>query len=112
MTLSEGNSGIRLATFVVTLSAPSASPVTVAYATANGTATAGSAYVAGSGALSFPAGQTSASITVSVLGDTAVEANESFLVRLSSATGATVADAVGLGTITNDDRTRRRWRRR
>ncbi len=111
-TVTEGNSGTTLARFTVSLSGPGSSPVTVAWATADGTATAGSDYAAGSGTLTLPAGQTSASITVSVLGDTTAEANESFLVRLSSATGATVADAVGLGTITNDDRTRRRWHRR
>jgi len=112
VTVSEGDTGTTLARFTVSLSGPSSSPVTVAWATADGTATAGSDYVAGGGTLTFPAGQASASITVSVLGDATAEANESFLVRLSSATGATVADAVGLGTITNDDRTRRRWRRR
>jgi parallel beta-helix repeat protein len=112
VTVTEGDSGTRLARFTVSLSGPSASAVTVGWATVDGTATAGSDYFAGGGTLSFPAGQTSATISVAVAGDTTAEANESFLVRLSAAAGATVADAVGLGTITNDDSPRPRWPRR
>ena len=89
--------------FTVTLSAASASSVTVSYATANGTATAGSDYVAASGTLTFAAGETSKPIPVTVNGDTTVESNETFTVNLSGATGATIADAQGVGTITNDD---------
>ena len=59
VTVTEGNTGTRAATFTVTLSAASGQPVTVAYATANGTATAGSDYQAASGTLTIPAGQTS-----------------------------------------------------
>ncbi|MFN8094776.1 MAG: Calx-beta domain-containing protein [Vicinamibacteria bacterium] len=101
--VAEGNSGTGAATFTVTLSAASTSTVTVAYATANGTATAGSDYVAQSGTLTFTAGQTSKTIAVVVNGDTTVEPNETFTVTLSSPSGATLADGVGLGTITNDD---------
>ena len=77
--------------------------MTVAYATANGTATAGSDYVAASGTLTFLAGQTSKTVAVTVNGDAAVEADETFTVNLSGAAGATIADAQGGGTITNDD---------
>jgi M6 family metalloprotease-like protein len=103
VTVTEGNSGTTVATFAVTLSAPSASTVTVNYATANGTATAGSDYLAASGTLTFNAGQTSRTVVVTVNGDVVVEPNETFYVNLSSASGATIADAQGLGTITNDD---------
>jgi hypothetical protein len=72
-------------------------------ATANGTATAGSDYVAGNGTLNFSAGQTSQPVTVQVSGDTAVESNETVLVNLSNPTGATLADSQGVGTIVNDD---------
>jgi len=102
-TVAEGNAGTTVATFAVTLSASSASTVTVAFATANGTATAGSDYVAQSGTLTFTAGQTTKAIAVVVNGDTAVEPNESFTVTLSGAGGATIARATGTGTITNDD---------
>ena len=101
--VAEGNSGTGAATFTVTLSAASTSTVTVAYATANGTATAGSDYVAQSGTLTFTAGQTAKTIAVVVNGDTTVEPSETFTVTLSSPSGATLADGVGLGTITNDD---------
>ena len=69
----EGNSGTTPFNFTVTLSAPSASTVTVNYATANGTATAGSDYVATSGMLTFAPGITTQPITVLVNGDTVVE---------------------------------------
>jgi photosystem II stability/assembly factor-like uncharacterized protein len=99
----EGNAGTAAATFGVTLSTASPLTVTVAYATANGTATAGSDYVAASGTLTFPPGATTRSIPVTVNGDTLVEPNETFFVNLSAATNATIADAQGVGTINNDD---------
>ena len=72
-TVAEGNSGTSNATFTVTLSKPSTTPVTVGYATSNGTATAGADYTATTGTLTFAAGVTSQTITVKVTGDTAVE---------------------------------------
>ncbi|MFO1351110.1 MAG: Calx-beta domain-containing protein [Gammaproteobacteria bacterium] len=101
----EGNSGSSSFVFTVTLTNPSISDVTVNYATANDTATAGSDYTAKSGALTFTPGQTSKTIPVAVLGDTVVETNETFTLNLSGAVGATIADAQGIGTITNDDST-------
>ncbi len=90
-------------TFTVTLSAASATPVTVNFATSNGTATAGSDYVAQSGSLTFAAGETSKTVTIAAIGDSVAEANEGFTVVLSNAVGATIADGSGAGTITNDD---------
>jgi probable HAF family extracellular repeat protein len=101
--VTEGNSGTRTATFTVTLSPASSQPVTVAYSTANGSATAGSDYQSTSGTVTFAAGQTTASIPVLVNGDRAGEANEAFLVNLSQAEGAHVADAQGVGTIVDDE---------
>lgn len=84
--------------------ARSANPVTVQYATANGSAVAGSDYTAvPTTALTFTPGQTSQTLTVRVLGDTMVEPNETFLVNLSTPSGATLFDAKGVGTILNDD---------
>jgi hypothetical protein len=103
VTITEGNAGTRAATFTVTLSAPSAQPVTVQYATANGTATAGSDYQARSGTLTIPAGQTTGTITVPVLGDRLPEPDETFVVNLSGATDATVADGQAVGTIADDE---------
>ncbi|QLE58891.1 S-layer family protein [Nostoc sp. TCL26-01] len=103
ITVTEGNTGTTNATFTVTLSAASTSAVTVNYATANGTATAGSDYTATTGTLTFNPGDTSKTLTVAVTGDTTVEANETFFVNLSNATNATISDNQGIGTITNDD---------
>ncbi|HEY1188231.1 MAG TPA: autotransporter-associated beta strand repeat-containing protein, partial [Gemmata sp.] len=117
--VAEGNSGTTALTFTVTLSAESNQPVTVAYATADGTATAGTDYTAatgtltftpgpaGAGTLTFAPGVTSLTITVLVTGDTVVEADETVLVVLSSPTNATILTGTGIGTITNDDFTPR-----
>ena len=103
ISVSEGNTGTKVAALTVTLSAASASPVSVTYATANGTATAGTDYAAVGGSVTFPAGTTSQTVNVTVNGDTTVEPNETFVVNLSAPSGATILDAQGVGTITNDD---------
>jgi hypothetical protein len=102
-TITEGNGGTRTANFTVTLSAVSTEPVTVQYATADGIATAGSDYLVRSGTLVIPAGQTTGTITVSVIGDRLPEPNEAFVVNLSSSTNATIADGQGVGTIQDDE---------
>lgn len=106
VTVTEGDSGTTNATFTVTLSKSSAETVTVKYATAdNGSATAGSDYVdEENGTLTFTSGEPlTQTISVAVKGDTTDEADETFLVNLSSATSATIADAEGIGTITDND---------
>ncbi|HZH27896.1 MAG TPA: Calx-beta domain-containing protein [Azospirillaceae bacterium] len=103
VTVAEGASGTRQAVFTVRLDKAATGPVTVSYATQNGTATAGSDYQAAMGNLTFAAGETSKTVAVNIFGDTAVEANETFNLNLSAATGATIADALGVGTIQNDD---------
>jgi PKD repeat protein len=101
----EGNpgGGTPSINFAVTLSAPTTVPVSVAYATADGTATAGSDYDAASGTVTFAPGETSKTITVSVRPDTMYEPDETFNVNLSSPNGVTIADGQGVGTILNDD---------
>jgi chitinase len=99
----EGNSGSQTATFTVSLDKAATGSVTVAYATANGTALSGSDYTAKSGTLTFALGETSKSVTVAVAGDGLVEGDETFLFNLASPTNATLADAQGTGTIKNDD---------
>ena len=103
LTLAEGNSGTTNFAFTVSLSAASGQPVTVNYATANDTATGGSDYVAKTGTLTIPAGQTSGTITVLVNGDRLGESDETFFVNLSSPTNATIADGQGVGTIVDDE---------
>ena len=91
-------------TFTVTKSGSTAVTHNVSYATANGTAAAGSDYTIKSGTLSFTSGQTSKTVTVSSIQDSNYEANETFYLNLSSATnGASIADSQGVGTISNDD---------
>src|SRR5205809_4566 len=100
----EGNSGTSNAVFTVSLSFASTHSVSVNYATANGTATAGSDYTAlTTTTLAFAAGETSKTITVQVTGDTAVEPDETFVVNLSGAVSGSIADGQGVGTILNDD---------
>jgi hypothetical protein len=90
-------------TFTVTLSSVSASDVTVNYATAAGTATAGSDFTAKNGTLTIAAGSTTGTITVAIVNDGAVESVEDFTVVLSDATHATIVNTTGTGAITSDD---------
>ncbi len=99
----EGNSGTSNISFTVTLSKASTTPVTVNYATSNGTATAGQDYTAGSGTITFAAGETAKTVSVAISGDATVESDETFTVTLSNANGATISAASAVGTITNDD---------
>jgi hypothetical protein len=102
--VTEGNAGTTLANFTVSLSQTSGSPVTFDMATEGGTAVAGSDFVDKTQAgMSIAAGQTSATFTVSVNGDTAVEANETFAAELRNASGALVGKSRGQGRINNDD---------
>ena len=102
VTISEGDAGTKTASFTVSHSGSEA--FAVDFATANGTATASSDYVAAAGTLNFATGQATQTVSVTINGDTTVEANETFFVNLSNATnGGTILDAQGLGTISNDD---------
>ncbi len=104
----EGNSGTTTAAFTVSLSSAPAvgQAVSLNYVTANGTATAGSDYVAlPTTTLTFAAGQISQTVNVTVNGDTTVESNETFLLNLSTPKGLTIADTGGTATIVNDDGT-------
>src|SRR4029077_20978214 len=102
-TVTEGNTGVTSATFTVTLSAAYDVNVTVNYATANGTATAGSDYQAASGTLTFAPGETSKTVPIQVIGDRLAEANETFVVNLSGPTNATITDGQGVGTVVDDE---------
>ena len=107
------NEAAGTASYTVTLSTSATTPVTVNYATANGTATAGADYTAGSGTLTFAPGVTSQTITVALANDTTFEGSESFTVNLSAPVGANLGTATSTTTIvdngtgtggTNDDR--------
>ncbi len=100
----EGNSGITTARFEVTLSAESVLATTVTVMTADGTAVAPGDYTALAGTvLSFDPGIRTQYVDVVVQGDTDLEPDETFYVKLTNAVNATYADATGVGTILNDD---------
>jgi hypothetical protein len=101
--LVEGDAGSTNAVFTVSLSAVSGQDVSVDWDTGNGTASAGSDYLASSGTLDFAAGQTVRTINVAVYGDAQDELNETFVVDLSGAVGATLSDDQGEATIVTDD---------
>jgi hypothetical protein len=113
LSIGEGNAGQRIAALRLRLSAPSGQAVRVNAATANGTALAGTTSPGATGAsdyvalaptqLSFNVGSVFAYARVIINGDVLPEANETFLVNLSSPINATIADNQGIGTILNDD---------
>jgi predicted extracellular nuclease len=107
VSVTEGDSGTQVMTFTV-MRTGGAAPFDVSFATSDGTATtANNDYAANSGTLSFAAGQTSQTISVTINGDTAAEANETFSVTLSGLTnGGTLGTSVGTGTILNNDFTK------
>src|SRR5262245_46351517 len=100
----EGQQGVTLATFKVTLSGSPQLPVTVHWATQDLTAQAGSDYRPSSGELRFDT-MAPRDIVVQVFGDVDdTEGSEVFLVRLSGPTHAAIVDGVGHGVIADDDR--------
>jgi probable HAF family extracellular repeat protein len=103
ISMTEGNSGTTTAVFTVSLSAATSFPVTVCYDTADGTAYAGLDYQSASATLTFAPGETSKTISISVISDRIAEANETFYVNLSQPTNATIAAGQGVGTILDDE---------
>lgn len=102
--VTEGDTGTTNMTFTARLSRPVSSTVTVNFATADVTATAGADYIAiPSTPLTFNAGTNAQTITVQVKGDLLREDNERFLVKLSGATNAFIADSSAAGTIFDND---------
>ncbi len=102
--VTEGDSGTTTAVFTVTLSPSSAQSVSVQYATADGTASAGSDYTAAAGTLTFTPGQTTRTVSVTVQGDVIDESSaETFTVHLINPTNAAIQDDAATGTITDDD---------
>jgi len=102
----EGNAGTKSLVFTVALSTAAATTVRVGFETSNGSAQAGVDYLARSGTVSFAAGETRKSFAVTLLGDTAFEANETFYVDLTSVAGGAVLGSertTAIATIVNDD---------
>ena len=95
--------------FAVTLDRQPTRTVTVDYGTADGTATAGSDYTATSGTLTFQTGETTKTISVSLLDDAIDEGDETLTLRLTNPQGAALSDGEAVGTITNSDAMPRAW---
>ena len=105
-TIAEGNSGTQTMNFTVSLSAPVSQTVVISYTTSDVSAFAGLDYVAKTGTVSIPAGQTSVQIPITINGDTVYEpGGETFTVNLLQimSNNATIEDGEGTGTIIDDD---------
>jgi uncharacterized protein DUF4082/Calx-beta domain-containing protein/Big-like domain-containing protein/purple acid phosphatase-like protein len=99
----EGDTGSTNLAVVVTLSQPYTESVFVDYATADGTARAGSDYLPAIGTLQLLPGEVTKTIYVPIVGDTVGEPTESFYVDLSGAQNATLGRARAAASIVNDD---------
>ncbi len=101
-TIVEGNTDPQNVTYTVTLSSTSTQTITVQYATANGTAIAGSDYTSTSGTLTFNPGVTSQVINIPILNDSLNEANETFSLTLNSPTNASLGTSQTVTTTISD----------
>ena len=99
----EGTGGDHLLAFKVEMSKAAAAPISVHFATTDGTAAAGSDYTSQTGTITFAAGETIKTLLVPILGDAIPETNETFTLNLSAGNDATLTKAHAVGTIINDD---------
>ncbi len=103
VSVAEGNAGSVIATFTITMTTSNSRTVSVDFTTTNGVAVAGADFVGQSGVASFAAGTTTQTVSVTVLGDTLDEANESFSLTIGNPVNATIGRAKGYATIVDDD---------
>ncbi len=103
VTITEGDSGTSTATFTLTLSSALGVESSVNYRTEDSAALAGEDFIAKSGTVTIPAGQTSRTFTVSIVGDREAEWVETFTVSLSAATHASIQDGIGTCTILDNE---------
>lgn len=99
----EGDAGGSRAVFTLSLNMPAPGPVMVKWATSGSEARAGLDYLAASGTVTFAAGETTRTIAVDLIGETADEPDERFRVLLTSAAGAVISRSPGTATILDDD---------
>lgn len=102
--LTEGTWLVRRMTFAVTVTDPSTRPVSVRYRTVAGTAKPWLDYIPTGGTLVLAAGQSTATITVLVVGDRRREGDETFTLVLSDPVGAVLGRATATGTIVDHER--------
>jgi hypothetical protein len=102
--LREGDDGSAVARFPVMLTTPSAIPVSIDFATSNGTAQAGSDYVATNGTLTIPAGEAAGTIDVRLVADRQPETlYERFFVNVGSPVDCTLSNTLAACAIEDDD---------
>jgi hypothetical protein len=102
--VAEPLSGTRPAVFAVSLSESTTSPVSVHFATLDGTAIAGLDYVPVKGTVTFAPGETTKTISVQVKNDGVASPDKTFAVRLSLPSGADLGNSLGQGTVVDSDR--------
>ena len=95
--------------FVVTLDEPTSETVKVGYATRPGSATADVDYTSKNGRLTFAPQELTKTVSVAILDDLHDEGSETLTLDLFLASGATIDDGVGTGTINNEDPLQRAW---
>lgn len=105
VTVTEGNSGISMARFAISVIAGAvpSDGVRVSYSTSDGSGLAGEDYSTQSGSILFAAGETIKYVDVPVIGDVVVEPSETFVVNISSASAVLIRDGQGQATIAGDD---------
>jgi hypothetical protein len=103
VSVTEGNSGTKAATFTLTLSGSSVEAIAVRVVTSQGTATASSDFTPINLVVVFQPGIVSRTFDVDIIGDTNLESNETFSVNITEAFATTVTDGEGVGTILDDD---------
>ena len=103
VSITEGDSGTQKLHFTVTLTRDSNDTVSVDYETVDGTATSPGDFTSVSDTLTFAPSDTIKTVSITIVGDTDPEENETFEVRLSNPSNAQISDAVGVGIIENDD---------
>ena len=100
--VAEGNFGTTTVTFEIGVR-PGKGPRELLVSTFDNSATAGSDYLPLITPLTIPAGESSRTIDVTVLGDEDFEADETFVLRVAASAGKVAEEATGIGTIGNDD---------
>ncbi len=104
VSVAEGDAGTTQTTFTLSLSAPAAGTISANWATSDGTASASEGdYVSAAGVVAFSPGEQTKQINVTVNGDLLNEADETFLLTLTGASGVLLTASPAVGTIVNDD---------
>jgi hypothetical protein len=97
-TFAVANGATGFLNFTISLGAPSSVPVSVHFATQNGTGAAGTDYTAKSGTVTFTPGQTNINVPVQVFGASPVAVDRTVLMVLSNPVGGVIAAGLGTGT--------------